>query len=242
MTNEEKAVATTETRSITARMAERFEMDVAAFQQTLSATIMNGKGTREQHAAFLLVSHEYNLNPFTKEIYAFPNRGGIVPIVSVDGWHKIANNHPQYDGHEIDVVHDDELGVGIKTIIHRKDRGHPTTHVEWMNECKGATDPWKRWPMRMLGHKSFIQCARKAFSLAGIYDPDEGERIRSVDAEVTKPAKPARGVAALTERVNDEPVVVEMEPAVEPEPDEPFDADAAFDAIDQADENTEVEG
>ena len=40
------------------------------------------------------------LNPFTKEIYAFPDSksGGIVPMVSIDGWCRIINEHPQLDG------------------------------------------------------------------------------------------------------------------------------------------------
>jgi hypothetical protein len=47
-----------------------------------------------------------------------------------------------------------------------------------MQECAiPSKDPWKRWPARMLRHKALIQCARIAFSLAGIYDPDEAERI-----------------------------------------------------------------
>jgi hypothetical protein len=34
----------------------------------------------------------------------------------------------------------------------------------------------------MLRHKVLIQCARVAFGYAGVYDPDEGERIRDAMA------------------------------------------------------------
>ena len=44
----------------------------------------------EQMIALLIVADQYGLNPFTKEIYAFPDKHkGIVPVVGVDGWSRI---------------------------------------------------------------------------------------------------------------------------------------------------------
>jgi hypothetical protein len=48
-------------------------------------------------------------------------------------------------------------------------------------ECNRGTDPWRTHPKRMLRHKTMIQCARLAFSFAGIYDPDEGERVLAAE-------------------------------------------------------------
>ena len=57
--------------------------------------------------ALLIVANQYGLNPWTKEIYAFPDRqNGIVPIVGVDGWARILNENPNFDGIEFDL--DDE--------------------------------------------------------------------------------------------------------------------------------------
>jgi hypothetical protein len=39
------------------------------------------------------------------------------------------------------------------------------------------TEPWKKWPVRMLRWKAYIQCARVTFGLSGIYDSDEAARI-----------------------------------------------------------------
>jgi hypothetical protein len=50
-----------------------------------------------------------------------------------------------------------------------------------MSECARNTEPWIKWPARMLRHKALIQCARVAFGLAGIYDPDEAERIAEAE-------------------------------------------------------------
>ena len=56
-----------------------------------------------------------------------------------------------------------------------------------MDECKKESEPWKKWPARMLRHKSLIQCARYAFSLSGIVDPDEAERMIDVTPTVENP-------------------------------------------------------
>lgn len=173
-----------ESRSVTVAMATRYGMDHKAFEATLRATVMPADTTKEQMAAFLLVAKQYELNPFTREIYAFPAKnGGIQPIVSVDGWLKLINSHPQFDGMTF-VDHRVERGelVAVTCSIFRKDRNHPVEVTEYMAECKGNTEPWKRWPARMLRHKAAIQAARYAFGFSGIVDPDEAERIQSVQA------------------------------------------------------------
>ncbi len=66
---------------------------------TLKNTAFKGGNvTDEQFTALLIVANQYGLNPWTKEIYAFPDKGGIVPVVGVDGWARIINEHPQFDG------------------------------------------------------------------------------------------------------------------------------------------------
>lgn len=176
-----------EKRSITNDMAARFGMEAKAFEATLAKTIIKDEqASREQVAAFLVVAKQYNLNPFTKEIYAFPARGGgIQPIVSIDGWLKIINNHKNFDGMEfVDEWKDDKL-VSVTCRMYRKDRSHPIEVTEYMIECKRDTEPWRKYPARMLRHKATIQAARYAFSFSGIVDPDEAERIIEMgDAEI----------------------------------------------------------
>jgi len=165
-------------RSVIVAMAMRYGMEPAAFEQTLRATVVPKDCSKEQFAAFLLVAKEYNLNPITKEIYAFPKQGGgIQPIVSVDGWANLVNSHPQCDGLEFqDALTDAGEIVSITCRIYRKDRTHPTSATEYMSECKRETVTWKQWPRRMLRHKALIQAARYAFGFAGIVEPDEAER------------------------------------------------------------------
>lgn len=167
-----------ERRSVLVSMASRFGMEPQAFEATLRATVVPANASREQFAAFLLVAKEYGLNPLTKEIYAFPTRGGgIQPIVGVDGWANLINSHPSCDGFEfVDSLTDKGELISITCRIYRKDRAHPVEATEYMAECKRATDTWKQWPRRMLRHKALIQAARYAFGFSGIIDPDEWER------------------------------------------------------------------
>jgi hypothetical protein len=67
-------------------MADKYSLLPDEFSKTVRATCGLSTATPEQFAAFLIVAKEYDLNPLTKEIYAFPGKGGgIVPIVSIDG-------------------------------------------------------------------------------------------------------------------------------------------------------------
>lgn len=165
-------------KSVLIDMAGRFGMEPQAFELTVRKTCGAEKCTREEFAAFLLVAKEYKLNPILKEIYAFPKRGGgIVPVVSIDGWVNLINSHPQCDGFEFEWDHDGQgKPISCTCRMYRKDRSHPTMVTEYYDECHRPTDPWKM-AHRMLRHKALIQAARYAFGFAGIYDEDEAARI-----------------------------------------------------------------
>lgn len=163
------------------------EGDSRELVDTLKATAFKGHVSDAQMAALLIVANQYGLNPWTKEIYAFPDKNnGIVPVVGVDGWSRIINTHPQFDG--MDFEQDDD---SCTCVIHRKDRNHPIRVTEWMSECKRNVGPWQSHPKRMLRHKAMIQCSRIAFGYVGIYDQDEAERIVEAPRDVTpQPEQP----------------------------------------------------
>ena len=174
-------------------------VDPIELKNTLISTAFNN-GDKEisdaQMASLLIVAGQYKLNPWTKEIYAFPDKNkGIIPVVGVDGWPRIINSNSHFNGMEYRYsesmltmdgakVHAPEW---VECIIYRKDRDHPTVVREYLIECyktpfKGKygeiTGPWQSHPSRFLRHKATIQCARLAFGFVGIYDQDEAERIQ----------------------------------------------------------------
>lgn len=189
-------------------MANRLQCDTAKLLDTLKATVFKG-ATNEELMALTVVANTYKLNPLTKELYAFPAKGGgIVPVVSIDGWLRIINDHPQMDGLETSYELD-ETGqpLSCTATIWRKDRSRPVVVTEVLSECRRNTDPWKM-PFRMLRHKAIIQCARVAFGFSGIMDEDEAGNIKTAVATVVEkkpftPPKPPEPVDQLV--LTDEP-------------------------------------
>lgn len=191
-------IAVTENKpkqSLVAKFAEKFHIEPARMLDTLKATAFRQRGdavvTNEQMAALLIVADQYKLNPFTKEIFAFNDKGAIVPVVSVDGWSRIINEHPAFNGMEFNYSDEIVTMAGGKpcpawceVVIYRKDRDRPTIVREYLDEVyqaprgkDGFAGPWQSHTKRFLRHKTLIQGARIAFGFAGIYDEDEANRI-----------------------------------------------------------------
>jgi phage recombination protein Bet len=159
--------------SALAVMASNLSVDPTKLLQTLKATVFRG-ATDDEILALVVISNTYGLNPILKEVYAFPAKGGgIVPVVSIDGWIRMMNDHPQFDGIDYEFEHtEDGKLISCTSIIYRKDRSHPTRVTEYLMECRRNTEPWKM-ERRMLRHKATIQGARVAFGFSGITDEDE---------------------------------------------------------------------
>ena len=188
---------------IIARVASKYDMEAGDFARTMIATIFPRgnrapEPTKAHVAALCIVAHEYGLNPLLKQVYAFPDKqGGIVPIISVDGWLYLANSSPQYDGMETTFI-DDEQGnvIACTCTVYRKDRSHPTTITEYVSECKRNTDPWNKQPRRMIRHRAMIQAIRVAFNISAS-DPEDGERL--AEFEVYPAAAGSAGVDPVAE-------------------------------------------
>ena len=127
--------------------ADKFNFpDEQKFIDTLKATafkLKEGTVSDEQMFALLVVADQYGLNPFTKEIFAYPDKqNGIVPVVSVDGWSRIINQHSDMDG--IEFVYENNwvtdfpgakpCPASIECVIYRKGRTHPVRIKEFLDE------------------------------------------------------------------------------------------------------------
>lgn len=204
-------VAAPDRAGLLATFGSRYNVEPAKVMSVLKQTCFRTEkpASDEQMMALLVVANEYQLNPFTREIYAFEDKHrGIVPIVPIDGWVNIINRHPQIEAVEFEYGEDDDSGPWVECIISRKDRSKPTRVREYLVECKRNTGPWESHPRRMLRHKALIQAGRVAFGLAGIFDPDEGERIAQAVDVTPRTMKPRTDAPRALER---------PQPAAEPE-------------------------
>lgn len=181
--------------TLTSKLAARFDMGdgqgVTEILKNTAFKVKDGAVSDSQMTALLVIANQYGLNPFTKEIYAYPDKNnGIVPVVGVDGWSRIINERPELDGlefryseqtlnHKGKVAHE-----WIECVITRKDRKAPVVVREYFDEVVrnlNFATPWDTHPKRLHRHKAMIQCSRLAFGFGGIYDQDEAERIVEKD-------------------------------------------------------------
>ena len=172
-------------------LATYLKTDAKELAEVLKKTAFKNCLKDEDFKACVMVANTYKLNPILKQIYAFPAKGGgIVPVVSVDGWISIVTGNKNYNGVEFVDIRENGKLVAITCKIYIKGQEQPTAVTEYLSECADITkETWKRWPYRMLRHKAYIQCARMAFGFSGIYDEDEAQRIVSVTEE-TPAGKP----------------------------------------------------
>lgn len=202
--NVARAQAAAKPRNALEAMAQRLSISPPALKNTLMRTVFSACKSDEEFMALMVVANEYGLNPLLKEIYAFPAKGGgIVPMVSVDGWIRIMNEHPKFDGIEFDYHADSKGGVeAIEAIIYRSDRQHPIKVIEYMVECVRGTDPWKQAPRRMLRHRALMQGARVAFGFSGIFAEGDEEVEANAMIDLTPTKLPPR--QSIEEELGDE--------------------------------------
>lgn len=182
------AIQKAEKPSVLVALGQRYSVEPAKLLDTLKATVFKN-ASNEQLMALCIVANEFKLNPFLKQIYAFPDKGGgIIPVVGVDGWIALINSQPGLNGIEF-IMEDDANGkpYSVTCVIHVKGREYPCKVTEYLSECARNTDPWNKSPRRMLRHRALIQCGRVAFGLAGIKDEDEAAEFKDITPPEERP-------------------------------------------------------
>lgn len=169
--------------------------DITDVLKGMIISAKNQHGAVASNAELAIVSGvcaKYDLNPMVKECAAFISGGKLQVVLMIDGWYRIVNRQPDFDGVEFD-DHLDSNGqlTAITCRMYIKGRSRPVTVTEYLSECRQPkSDVWNKYPSRMLRHKAYIQCARMTFGISEMVDPDEADRIRSGERDVTPP--PAR--------------------------------------------------
>lgn len=156
--------------------------DITDVLRGMIVSAKNQHGAQATNAELAIVTGvcaTYGLNPLVKECAAFVSGGKLSVVVMVDGWYKLVNRRPEFDGVEFDDKFDDKGNLASITCrMFIKGRERPVCVTEYMSECKDPkSSVWTKWPARMLRHKAYIQCARMAFGITEIIDDDEASRI-----------------------------------------------------------------
>jgi phage recombination protein Bet len=198
-----RAVAAAKPRNALEAMATRLSVSAGSLKTTLMQTAFRGCSESE-FVALVIVANEYELNPLLREIYAFPKKGGgIQAIVGYDGWIKIANRHPQYDGIEFYHVEDEKGAMkAVEGVLYRKDRSHPTKKMVYLKEFKRNTEPWNNQPNHMLDVRCFCHTVRLGLGVSLCIEGDEEATGLVIDGPAEIRTLPNR--KAIAEDLGDE--------------------------------------
>ena len=154
---------------------------------------------------FLSIAANYDLDPFLREIWCVDMGGRNVITTSRDGYLKIANRNPNYDGMSSDVVRAGDnfvkIGddvkhsygtnnrgpiIGAYAIVHRKDRSHPVYCFAPFSEYNKGKNSWAQYPSAMILKVAETMALKRAFSISGLVTEEEigtGEEQKSEQRE-----------------------------------------------------------
>ena len=153
---------------------------------TLRETVCKG-ATIPQFRMFIEVCKGTGLNPFLKEIWFVP---GVGVMAGRDGYLRVANESPQFDGMETRVERDAK-NVPIKATcsVWRKDRSHPITCEAYYNEYKRSGGVWDKYPSAMISKVAEVLALKRSFSINGVVTEEEIGEQEPTRAEKVQAAK-----------------------------------------------------
>jgi hypothetical protein len=182
-----KQPETTSLDALIKRALDRSGMTYATFVRSVTQNAFGSLNVWSEAdlERLLLTCEAMGLSPVGRDIYAVRQEGQgpeVVLAVGLDGWARVVNRHPEFDGMEFTESPEriDGVPAWIGFTIHRRDRRVALTVKEYLCECKRDSGAWQTHPRRMLRHRALVQCARLSFELPtslGVYDPDEAERV-----------------------------------------------------------------
>jgi hypothetical protein len=182
---------------------------------TLRETVCKG-ATIPQFRMFIEVCKGTGLNPFLKEIWFVP---GVGVMAGRDGYLRVANESPQFDGMETRVERDAK-NVPIKATcsVWRKDRSHPITCEAYYNEYKRSGGVWDKYPSAMISKVAEVLALKRSFSINGVVTEEEIGEQEPTRAEKVQAAKEvgAAKLAAMTGEVYQAEFVEQPEMAEAP--------------------------
>lgn len=141
---------------------------------TLRNTVAPGL-TDSEFALFAEIVKSTGLNPVTKEVWAIKAGGRLQLMTGINGFLRIANSHPMFDGMEVEFDKDGDRIVAATAKVYRKDRRFPAVATAFMAEYGKPTPIWKQMPSVMLAKCAKSLAIREAFvqELGGLYTQEE---------------------------------------------------------------------
>ena len=153
------------------------------------------------------------LDPATSEVSPLVQRDRISLIIGVDGWTRIANRDPNFDGIEYKFSEETvkagthEVPKYIDTYVYFKNRSHASFWRTPYDEAFRSTSPvWSSMPLQMLQNRATTNAIKRAFGLAGVVDNEDVQYIKQNEIDVTNAIagnEPAKKRKTTTEKMRE---------------------------------------
>ncbi|MBU3630094.1 recombinase RecT [Polynucleobacter sp. AP-Melu-500A-A1] len=144
------------------KTAQTLELEEDELRAWLDMQVMTPKQTL---LTLLRIAREHALDPLKEEVaLALYDDCHWQAYITVEGYSKILNRHPAFNGIAFTESEENREGIPIwmECAIYRKDRVQPTVIREYFEEVKNDQTIWMKMPRRMLRHRVLQQCARLA--------------------------------------------------------------------------------
>lgn len=132
--------------------------------------------TNSEFELLLYLANKYQLDPLARQIWAVKYNNEPARIFTGrDGYLEIAHRSNMFDGMESGTKLDEEGKVIGWCRVFRKDMTRPFSVEVSLSEFDTKRNTWAKMPKVMIVKVAESQCLRKAFSITGLYSPEEFE-------------------------------------------------------------------
>jgi len=163
--------------------------------ETIRRTVAE-KANDDEFRMFMHLAKSYGLDPFNGEIFFWKMNGKPTIMTSRDGYLKIADSHPSYDGIVSDVVRINDVFkrdkegidhqykgnrvdiIGAYALVYRKDRRYPLYVFAPFEEYNAATRVWASYPSAMILKVAESMALKRAFTVSGLVTREEMDVIQ----------------------------------------------------------------
>jgi len=149
--------------------------------------------TETEFKLLIQLAKTYRLDPFSRQIWAVKYGNNPAQIFcGRDGYLAIAHRSGQFDGMESGTRKDGDELVGWSK-VYRRDMSHPFEVEVYASEYSTGKNLWRDKPRTMIQKVAEAQCLRRAFSISGLYSPEEidsGEPHMATPAQVREVPPP----------------------------------------------------
>jgi len=168
---------------------------------------MFAKGANDNEFGVMVeLARKYQLDPFARQIWLVKYGDSPAQIFcGRDGYLAIAHRSGQFDGMESGTRKDGDDLIGWCK-VYRKDMSHPFEVEVYASEYSTGKNLWRDKPRTMIQKVAEAHALRRAFSISGLYSPEEidtGDRPepRYVSECRPRPRRPARSAGSRCRRI-----------------------------------------